>query len=119
MCHTRGLSPPYAGAVPTEFPELGTVPSNQGVCPRRFARGLSPRSSQSWGLSSVTKGSVPAGLGLWGLSPRGSVTKGSVPAGLGLWGLSPRGSIVHKWQLTQMFTNHKWQKFVLVAIVNN
>ena len=35
MCHTRGLSPPYAGTVPTEFPELGTVPSNQGVCPRR------------------------------------------------------------------------------------
>ncbi len=27
--------------------------------------------------------------------------------------------IVHKWQLPQMFTNHKWQKFVLVAIVNN
>ena len=27
--------------------------------------------------------------------------------------------IVHKWQLTQMFTNHKWQIFVLVAIVNN
>ena len=27
--------------------------------------------------------------------------------------------IVHKRQLPQMFTNHKWQKFVLVAIVNN
>ena len=27
--------------------------------------------------------------------------------------------IVHKWQLPQLFTNHKWQKFVLVAIVNN
>ena len=26
--------------------------------------------------------------------------------------------IVHKWQLPQMFTNHKWQKFVLVAIVS-
>ena len=74
MCHTRGLSPPYAGTVPTEFPELGTVPSNQelgtvlsnqGVCPRRFG----------------FVGTVPAGF--------------------------------------QMFTNHKWQKFVLVAIVNN
>ena len=26
--------------------------------------------------------------------------------------------IVHKWQWPQMFTNHKWQKFVLVAIVS-
>ena len=34
-------------------------------------------------------------------------------------GYSPLQVIVHKWQLTQMFTNHKWQKIVLVAIVNN